>query len=197
MNIHELKKHDPVRFQREYQQWAEYDASDYDWWVCVEEDFKERMKSLRVEVDRIQFSLGYCQSDYATFEGKVFFYRWLENNGYAESHLALYLDAKRSCHYFEVRPVSYHRRGRVNLDYITGITEPQGVFADLPEEDWDALVEDQFASEDWEQLAQDWVDDIEHDLYRELQQEYEYLTSEEQFIEHCEANEITFTTDEE
>ena len=46
-------------------------------------------------------------------------------------------------------------------------------------------------------MTQDWVDDVCGDLYRELRDEYEYLTREEQFIEYCEFTDVTFTTDEE
>ena len=194
MNIHELKNQDPKRFEREYDEWREH-AAGYEWWDDVEMAFQERMKPLAVHVDRIYFSLSYCQSDYAAFEGRVFFHRWMENNGYAESHQMLYLDATQTCEYFSVGAMRDH--ARVNFDYYVGNAQPCGIFAELPVDAWDELVEEQLNSEDWHQLTQDWVDDVCGDLYRELCDEYEYLTSEEQFIEHCEANEITFTTDEE
>lgn len=194
MNIHELKAQDPERFEREYTQWCEH-AADYEWWDNVEMAFRERMKPLGVHVDRIYFSLSYSQGDYAAFEGRVFFHRWMENNGYAESHQMLYLDATQTCEYFSVGADRDYVR--VNFDYYVGNAQPCGVFADLPADTWDELVEEQRNSEDWHQLTQDWVDDVCGDLYRELCDEYEYLTSEEQFTEYCDSNDITFTTDEE
>ena len=194
MNIHELKNQDPKRFEREYDEWREH-AAGYEWWDDVEMAFQERMKPLAVHVDRIYFSLGYCQSDYAAFEGRVFFHRWMENNGYAESHQMLYLDATQTCEYFSVGAMRDH--ARVNFDYYVGNAQPCGIFAELPVAAWDELVEEQLNSEDWHQLTQAWVDDVCGDLYRELRDEYEYLTSEEQFIEYCEFTDVTFTTDEE
>ena len=47
-----------------------------------------------------------------------------------------------------------------------------------------------------EQLVLEHVRDLEHDLYRRIKAEYEYLTSAEQFIEYCESNDVTFDTEE-
>ena len=41
-------------------------------------------------------------------------------------------------------------------------------------------------------VLQAYVDNISHQLYRDLRDEYEHLTSEESFIESCECNDVTF-----
>jgi hypothetical protein len=41
------------------------------------------------------------------------------------------------------------------------------------------------------------VDDISRQIYRDLRNEYEHLTSEESFIESCECNDVTFETEDE
>jgi hypothetical protein len=43
---------------------------------------------------------------------------------------------------------------------------------------------------------QDYVDDISRQLYRDLRDDYEHMTSEESFIESCECNDITFEIEE-
>ena len=83
-----------------------------------------------------------------------------------------------------------------NLDCSPGNCVPSGVFKDLPQEDWDALVEEQLAAEDWEQLILDQCEALASDLHSALVDEYEYLTSEEQFIESCECNDVTFDLEE-
>jgi hypothetical protein len=45
---------------------------------------------------------------------------------------------------------------------------------------------------DLEANVQAWVDARGADLYSDLRKEYEYISSEEAFIEACECNEITF-----
>lgn len=192
---------DPKRFQSEYLKWTEY-AADYDWWDYMEERLKETLAPAGVRVEKLQFSLSYSQGDYATFTGSIDVAMWMETNKdgeqtYAEKYPAMFLAAQD---YGERATVATRHRScgaTVNLDdsYV-GNTYPSGIFSAMDQEAWDELVEEQRDAASLEQALQDYVDAISSQLYRDLQSEYEHLTSEESFIESCECNEETFETEE-
>ncbi len=197
----ELKSSDPNRFQREYLKWTEY-ACDYDWWDYIEERLKEQLEPAGVHDIRILFSLSYSQSDYATFEGRIRVHMWMDvtkdgDQTYAEKYPALRLAMEDYGDYASVTTYNRDCGARVNLDGgCVGNTYPAGIFAGLEPEAWDELVSDQFDSAGLEQALQDYVDNISQQLYRDLRDEYEHLTSEESFIESCECNEVTFEIEE-
>lgn len=198
----ELSLQHPKRFQQEYLKWTEY-AVDYDWWDWTEERLKETLAPAGVRVDRILFSLSYSQSDYATFEGRINIDMWMEatedgDQTYAEKYPAVHLAARDYGEWASVNTWSRSCNARVNFDgNVIGNTYPTGIFSALDQEAWDELVEEQFYSAGFEQALQDYVDNISRQLYRDLQGEYEHLTSEESFIESCECNDITFEIEEE
>lgn len=81
MNVHELKATGLVLFDKEYWAWVALQGADCGWWEHIEEDFKETMQLLGVEVAKVYFNLGYGQSDYASFTGYIDFGKWLEIAG--------------------------------------------------------------------------------------------------------------------
>ena len=190
MNATELRAADPDRFDKEYQKWYEH-SCHYGWWDCVEEQFIEDCNPMGIGVDKVQFSLSYSQGDYATFTGRVRMGEWMKHRGDDVKYHALYLAMQ------SYGATASLRHGRstvtyVDLDYQPGNTYPEGVFSDLPQEAWDELCQEQLDAEDWDQLVLEHVRELEGDLYRIIEQEYEYLTSKEQFIEYCECNDVTF-----
>lgn len=196
MNAQELKERDPARFKREYDEWLLYGFHD-NWWDSVEEMFKEDMKPYGFMVSRIYFSLGYCQSDYATFEGHIHPAQWMKAHGYADDYPALMLaldDYGAICKVADrdSRPIV----DTDNLHLVSTYTYPQGIFADLHPQAWVNLVEEQLDAKPWEVLMDYWMRDQARQLYRTLQEEYEYLSSEASFIEHCDANGIKFEGEE-
>lgn len=197
----ELSLRDPKRFQREYLKWTEY-ALDYDWWDYIEERLKEQLEPAGVHSVKLYFNLSYSQGDYATFEGRIDVHKWMDvtKDGeltYAEKYPALRLAMEDYGDYASVTTYNRNCVARVNLDGgCIGNTYAAGVFAGLEPEAWDELVEEQFYEAGLEQALQDYVDDISQELYRDLRDEYEHLTSEESFIESCECNEVTFEVEE-
>lgn len=192
LTARELREHDPSEFEREYYEWQEY-AGGYEWWDFLYDVFKEDMAKFGVWVEDITFRLAYSQGDGAAFIGRINFSDWMKCEGYAEKYPVLYLDARAYGAY--ANPRNHHHSeyiSYVNLEYSPGNCYPEGVFADLPQADWDELAEEQYAAEDWEKLLVEWCRDKADDLYHKLVAEYEYLTSEDAFIESCEANEVTF-----
>lgn len=195
LSARELQSIDPKRFQQEYLKWTEY-AVNYDWWDSVEEFFKTDTADKGFEVERIYFNISYSQGDYATFEGRINVAEWMAAKKYDETYPALYLAVKD---YGEYAVVSDRHRGhaRVNFDgNCIGNTHAAGVFKHLDDEAWDELVEEQFTAAGLEDELQSDVDATCRKLYRDLQDDYEHLTSKESFIESCECNDVTFELEE-
>ena len=191
MNIHELKETDPERFEREYWSWVEHEC-DYEWWDSVKECFKERMKEFGLDVYKIAFSLSYSQGDYATFEGYIAIDELLEKL-YPEQIVLIQEFRDWGC-----EPVDYRRSGTpyIDLRWCPGNTYPSGLFKDLDQDAWSALTEQAADDFDLERTVNDWLEAQASELYDDLQKEYEYLTSEEQYIEYCECNDIAFDDEE-
>jgi hypothetical protein len=169
----------------------------------MQDRLKENLAPAGVAVERLLFSLSYSQGDYATFEGRINLGMWMEANKcgdqtYAEKYPALHLAAQDYGDWVSVN--TWHRscNARVTYDaHLVGNTYPEGVFSGLDQEAWDELVEEQMDDAGIEQALQDYVDNISCQLYRDLRDEYEHLTSEESFIESCECNDVTFEIEEE
>ena len=195
MNILELKASDPKRFAKEYDDWRENACHD-DWWEFVQEDLKADCAEYGITVEDIQFSLGYSQSDYAAFNGRIDVVEWMQAEGDDVKYPALYVAMND---YREYASISTNHRGhsRVNMEYgVVGNTYPSGVFKYLDHEAWDELIAEQCDTANLEDAMQKWVHDRCRKLYCELRDEYEHLTSEESFIESCECNEVTFEENE-
>jgi hypothetical protein len=197
----ELSLQDPKRFQREHLKWTEYNL-DYDWWDYIEERLKEKLEPAGVYDVKLHFSLSYSQGDFATFEGRIDVDKWMDvtkdgDQTYAEKYPALRLAVEDYGDYASVTTYNRSCVARVNLDGgCVGNTYAAGIFAGLEPEAWDELVEEQYDSAGLEQALQDYVDAISQELYTDLRDEYEHLTSEESFIESCECNDVTFEIEE-
>lgn len=191
MNILELRDRDPKRFEEEYYKWCE-NALDYEWWDFVQEDLKGDCAEYGITVDKIEFNLGYSQSDYAAFSGQIDVAEWMQAEGDDVEYPALYVAMND---YREYASITTGHRGhsRVNFDYgVVGNTYPSGIFKHLDHEAWDELIAEQGDMANLEDAMQKWVHDRCRKLYCELRDEYEHLTSKSMFIEHCECNEVEF-----
>lgn len=192
----ELQAQDPKRFQKEYSEWREY-ALDYDWWEYTEEGFKPDASAMGVDVTRICFNLSYGQGDYASFEGQIHVAEWMEAKGYDETYPALYLSVNDYGEHATVSDRSGRGSARVSFDgNCAGNTHAAGVFKYLDDETWDELVYEQYRAAGLEDEMQSTVDELCRQLYRDLRDEYEHLTSEESFIQSCECNDVTFEIEE-
>jgi hypothetical protein len=206
LTAQELSLQDPRRFREEYLKWTEY-AVDYDWWDYMEERLKEKLEPAGVRDIKLYFRLSYGQGDFATFVGSIDVHKWMDvtKDGpdtedtltYAEKYPALRMAMED---YGDSASVTTYNRdcvARVSMDGgCIGNTYAAGIFAGLDADAWDALVEEQYDEAGLEQALQDFVDDISQELYTDLRDEYEHLTSEESFIESCECNDVTFEIEE-
>jgi hypothetical protein len=188
----ELQTLNPKRFQKEYSDWTNY-ALDHHWWEYVYEGFREDVRPFGVTIgsNDMHFALGYCQSDYAAFTGRIDVADFMQAKGWDFEYPALYLAVKACGDY---ATVSDRRSGaRVNYDdACIGNTYPSGVFKNLEQGAWDELIEEQYYAASLEDELQSYVDEVCKNLYRRLRDEADHLTTEEAFIESCECNEITF-----
>ena len=190
MNVTELKERDPKRFEKEYYKWQEH-TLDYDWYKWTEENFIEDCGKQGVRVDSIGFSGFYSQGDGAAFTGRVDVYQWMERKEQHITHPAAYLACKDDGSYVSLEIVRSNNM-RANLDQWANQTAPSGMFKGLEQEAWEELVDEQISDLNLEDEVLSFCKELAEELYTNLRDEYEHLTSEEMFIEHCEANEITF-----
>jgi hypothetical protein len=191
----ELITLDVSRFNDEYYKWRQYrmDDDDMDY---IKETFKEKCEPMGLRVDNIGYCISYSQGDGAHFEGRIDLAAYMEHTKLNEQYLALYLAVKDDGSYVNV---STTHRGNMQLNdwnLWANQTSPSGVFKDLPQEDWETLIDAQTDEADLEGTVLKWCRGLAHDLFNDLRDEYEYLTSEESFIESCECNEITFELEE-
>jgi hypothetical protein len=177
-----------------------------DWWDYIQEGFEDDMSQHGIAVEKIAFSLSYCQSDYASFNGSVKNWRQLlESIGYNCEALVLLADIA-----WKYRWESSGTYGRRHYD----------TYLVAPESSEDLMFAYQYAPQEWVDKSQDlrirsWLavlnrydfDKIEReikealeghfkDLYRRLMDEYEYLTSDEVVIETIIANDWHLEGDE-
>ena len=187
VDIKTLQREHRALFDKKYWAWVE-NSFDYEWWDGVFECFVEDMKEHGVCVDctkrgepYITFNLGYSQGDYAAFEGQITMTTWMEKHGYKTRYYPLWLDMENYGAKADIsRPGP---GGSLSLDYWPGNCEPCNIFEGMEQDAWDSLVTTMFEAEDWEKLLKEWLNATCSGLYKKLQEEYEYLSSEEQFIE--------------
>lgn len=202
----ELKQRFPRRFEQEYNAWA-YNAPDYDWWDFVVEDAKEDGAEIGFEIDDIKFSGFWSQGDGACWTGSInlmqfisarhaddadyFVIRHLMNEGCLEGALTVHSRG----HYSHSGTMCL---GDVDTDLNVpseytlqfGVMAGANAAAIYYAAGGDARMSD-LATEALQE-AKDFADDI----YEKLEAEYTYLTSEEQFIESCWANDVMFDIDD-
>lgn len=177
---------DSKEFDRQYNAWLDaYDCILNE--ECFVDLFNERYASFGLELHSLEWNVGYCQSDYASFDGTINMAMWARASGYELDALALWMDMDQYGAHVRVRPRN-HGGQTVDLDYTPGNCEPTGVFSECPHDEYEELVSEQFESRDWEQLVREWVRDVCRELYGAIRDEYEYQTSEDQFIESEEIN---------
>jgi len=195
----ELKQMDRRRFDREYSKWVEWQWED-DWYVTnTHEKYQELYKPKGIDIEHLHYSISFSQGDYASFTGRVFLAEWMEavrvspdGPTYAERYPALYLACSEDGSYFAVHGEDSRRGWRCDWNECWAGVGPCGIFANMPEDDWDQLVEEQASDAGLEGEILKYCQSIGSDMYRELSDAYLDATSEEEFIASCEANEITF-----
>lgn len=190
MNVHELKERDPKRYQKEYECWA-YGACDHEWWSDVYENFQSEVILSGLIVNDIRFSGFWSQGDGAGFTGSVNLHKWMQHHGCEVDYPALYMAYEQDD---TKAMIDLSNRGySQTVDFgEVQFSLPKGIFAGLDEDAWHDLVHEQERHFIADEKITDYVKDMSHKLYRDLEAEYTHLTSEESFIDFCECNDEVF-----
>lgn len=178
--------------ERAHNKWVEH----YDWdpmWRI--DDMRSHLEvTYEFTMGEPFYSLSYSQGDYASFNGWMYLDVFMKQHGFDVKYPALYIDVEQWRGRLHVDRGGRRSSADISFNYSTGNTFPAGVFKDLDEATWDALVEQQFdeAHDEMHDAAVDWVRGLEREFYDYLRDAYEWEMSMETFIEACDANEFVF-----
>jgi len=191
MNITELKQR-PELFEKAYRLYCENNL-DYEWCDFTFEDIKSQWAEKKLHVGNVYFDL-YRRC--AAFEGEMDMWDFLQMQGLEDEYLALAAlhsvgdDATLKAYTSQRCDVHRVDVNENHAYYLQYQTAPCGIFEGMDEDEWCELV-----GREIESVVEAWGDfctDLSHEILRQLDYEYEYLTSEEAFIEWAVANEIEF-----
>jgi hypothetical protein len=161
------------------------DWPDYEWWDCVEDDFKTICSLIGITVDKIYFSGFSSQGDGACFEGSYSYkkgsikavkeYAPLDET--LHSIAAVFSAIQKTAHYslnFSVK-----QSGHYNHSGCTAFNVDRSDDQSVTDEQEDGIIEA--------------ARDLMHWLYKTLEKEYDYLNSDESIKETIAANNYEFT----
>jgi hypothetical protein len=179
--------------QHAFETWAQDEPHD-NWHECEQECLIEDMKLRGIEIDDVQFSGFYSQGDGASFTGTIdllHFMNWEHQENPKNSLATNYTEVYTSMIPFD---------GEADIEWIVKITRNShhyshentvGVDIDIygggvP------TIDDVGVVSKLEQALNDILKDYMRTYYKQLEETYTYLTSEQAFIEACECNEYLF-----
>jgi hypothetical protein len=164
------------------------------WWGSVYEQFREDMKAVGINVTRMYFSGFWSQGDGACFEGLFdsaltyldhhhkdqypMIRKLLEHEG------EVYANCRHSGRYYHQNCTEFW----VDSDTLTGMLPQPTEFHETIAEQWQSQLEDEVSDLENDVIEQ-WRTYM-GDLYRKLEEEYDYLTSDEAVWDTIEANEL-------
>jgi hypothetical protein len=199
VDIHELKALDPKRFEKEHQGFLD-NGPYHEWWDTVEDDFKQQMDELGVQVADIQFEgIDYGHAD-AAWQGSFPLAPFMKrtkvrgsDDTLAERYPALYLAIEHDRSWARVYLDGWRNTTlSVDVRENTRFIDPLGIFSELDQETWEELLDDQWSDCGIEEVAREFAQEKADDLLEALRSEWDYISSEEYFIESCEINEVKF-----
>lgn len=204
MKLNEL---DPRAQQRAYENWAR-DEPSYDWWDSIYENAIADGKERGFEIQKINFT-GFCsQGDGACWQGYILLPEFLD---WAERQMPLLLSlhqinliraaAENELCENSIKVTAdgrYCHEGTMRLLYGFGVdySDPDefldtGFFAGMSQYDFYELIAPH--QDEASNILLEAARDFAREIYKNLEEEYEYLTSEEYFREMAEINEWEFT----
>ena len=174
-----------------------WNTEHIDWWDSVYEQFKHDMDAIGIQVERMYFSGFWSQGDGACFEGCVCDWElFLKSVGYTDAalikHAASYfgLRVTHFGHYYHENCTSFGSdiplpRHDEDEDFIDDYSPHER--GSLQEAVWLALLNG-YSGESFEREFTEAFKDHMRDLYKRLEEEYDYLTSDEAILDSLEAN---------
>jgi hypothetical protein len=168
------------------------------WWECVYDDFKEDMAKIGIRVDQIYFSGFWSQGDGACFEGCVTNWELFINSlGHSNPHLIAVADGHwtfsskhKHNHYYHENTVYFFDD---SISLPSGADDDEWAHYNLDAEETlrKAVALAQLAQ--FQGIEADFKEAFKNHmrtLYRRLEEEYEYRTSDDAVWETLEANDL-------
>jgi hypothetical protein len=181
--IDELREQFPEVYKRVIEKHADINV-DHAWYDCIEYDYTEQLEKIGFYDLKIQFSGFYSQGDGASFSGK-----WYKNSvDLSKVDIEeLYSDKIKQLYYTLLDLTNSCADGFFNI-YRSGHYYHENTM----------YIESEFIDEDNEQIPYDEgmilreCRNIAVELYRSLEEDYNYLTSEPAILETLQMNEYYF-----
>lgn len=175
----------------------DWNVEPHEWWDYVYDDFKADMANIGIRVDAMYFSGFWSQGDGACFEGRVKDWGlFLKSLGYSDDLLIEHfkevgdLVVEHGGHYYHANCTSFSYKFDLPTDEYMGEEEFLRLYG-YGEELRDAVLIAQLSQYDSNKLEAEFTEafkDHMRDLYRRLEEEYEYLTSDEAVLESLYVN---------
>ena len=180
------------------QEYRDYNTH-HDWWDRVYDGFKYDMDQIGIEVRRMYFSGFWSQGDGACFEGRVHDWElFLKSLGYNEPALITHADnefvfaVQQRGHYYHENCTDFE----VDLPLPESDTDEWFLERFSPYQDdrhslleavWMALI-NKYGRKPLEKEFTEAFKDHMRNLYKRLEQEHDYLTSDEAILDSLEVN---------
>lgn len=186
--------------------------TSHEWWDCVYDDAKEKGSEKGFDIDDIRFSGFWSQGDGAHWTGRIHLGDFIKCNlderspwygedvilleliddGWIDRYISVENRNFRYCHSNGMQLGDHPSNALDNLDDDDNAVLAQGVMAG-------ANVVQLRNSFDWEQRLNEWCDeakqqarDFADEIYKQLEQEYDSLVTDEALSDFADANEYLF-----
>jgi hypothetical protein len=171
------------------------------WWDCVESDFIEDMKQVGIHVDKIYFSGFWSQGDGACFVGSLDNALTYLNHHHVDQFPMLrkliemggtvWATSDHRGRYYHSSSVSIN----AECEAFWQCANPKSELQEAVIQRWDGMVDKEIV--DFEAaLAEQWRTYM-NDLYTKLEEEHDYLTSDDGVWDTLVANELIEEVEEE
>jgi hypothetical protein len=171
------------------------------WWDCVESDFIEDMKQVGIHVDKIYFSGFWSQGDGACFVGSLDNALTYLNHHHVgqfpmlrkliEMGGTVWATSDRRGRYYHSSSVSIN----AECEAFWQCANPKSELQEAVIQRWDGMVDKEIV--DFEAaLAEQWRTYM-NDLYTKLEEEHDYLTSDDGVWDTLVANDLIEEVDDE
>lgn len=171
----------------------------HDWWDCVYESFREDMEGIGIDVDRMYFSGFWNQGDGACFDGRVTDWaKFFTACGITDPQLLahaeqyFYFNSKQSGRYYHSNSMDFSFDLPVpdsdeDEMFLEEYSPYSGRLDDLRDVALIVAINAYTETGLYDQFREAFKDKAD-ELYSQLEEEYEYLTSDEAILESLETN---------
>lgn len=178
------------------EKYRHWNVEHVEWWQCTYEDFKQQMGEQGIYVSDMYFSGFWSQGDGACFEGFVEdMKQYLEKNFKPDDYpmIRKLLDGggsvkfsvEHSGHYYHENCTRFY----IEADRLEHVLDAPSDFHVAVLENYDQLLDGEIV--DFEKESVEIFKNFMRKFYRDLEQEYDHLTSDEAVKEAIVANELT------